>query len=60
MFVAGIRRGYQEEFHQAVAEAMRVYAGEVSRLVATWPASSVVVVGWTSATPFIVGDDLLG
>ena len=32
MFVAGVRRSYQEELHQTVAEAMRVYAGQISRL----------------------------
>ena len=27
MFVASVRKGYHEEFQQAIAEAMRVYAG---------------------------------
>ena len=55
-----MRRDYQEEFHQAVAEAMHVYAGQVSRLDAAWPPSSAVVAGSSSAVPFVVGEDLLG
>ena len=59
MFVAGVRRGYQEELHQAVAEAMRVYAGQISRLDAAWPSSSTVVSGSSNTAPFVVGEDLL-
>ena len=59
MFVAGVRRGYQEELHQAVAEAMRVYAGQISRLDAAWPSSSTVVPGSSNTAPFVVGEDLL-
>ena len=71
MFVAGLRREYQDGFHQAVAEAMNVYANQVSRLEATWPQSSTrldvtwpqssaVAAGSSAAVPFFVGDDLLG
>ena len=71
MFVAGLRREYQDGFHQAVAEAMSVYANQVSRLEATWPQSSSrldvtwpqaspVAAGSSAAVPLFVGDDLLG
>ena len=60
MFVAGLRREYQDGVHQAVAEAMSVYANQVSRLEATWPQSSTVAAGSSSAVPLFVGDDLLG
>ena len=71
MFVAGLRREYQDSFNQAVAEAMSVYANQVSRLEATWPQSSsrldvvwpqssTVAAGSSSAVPLFVGDDLLG
>ena len=71
MFVAGLRREYQDGFHQAVAEAMSVYANQVSRLEATWPQtstrldvtwpqSSTVAAGSSAAVPLFVGDDLLG
>ena len=59
MFVAGVRRGYHEEFQQAIAEAMRVYTGQISRLDAAWPPSSTVVPGSSNATPLVVGEDLL-
>ena len=35
MFVAGVRKGYEEEFHRAIAEAMVTYANQVSKLEAT-------------------------
>jgi len=71
MFVAGLRREYQDGFHQAVADTMNVYANQVSRLEATWPQSSTrldvtwpqsstVAAGSSSAVPLFVGDDLLG
>ena len=59
MFVASVRKGYHEEFQQAIAEAMRVYAGQISRLDAAWPPSSTVVPGSSNATPLVVGEDLL-
>ena len=58
MFVAGVRRNYQDEFYQAVAEVMRVYAGQTSRIEAAWPSSSTVVPGSSNA-PFVVDEDLL-
>ena len=60
MFVAGLRREYQEGFHRSVADAMTVYANQVSRLEATWPQSSAVAAGSSAAVPLFVGDDLLG
>ena len=59
MFVASVRKGYHEESQQAIAEAMRVYAGQISRLDAAWPPSSTVVPGSSNATPLVVGEDLL-
>ena len=59
MFVASVRKGYHEEFQQAIAEATRVYAGQISRLDAAWPPSSTVVPGSSDATPLVVGEDLL-
>ena len=35
LLVAGLRREYQEGFHRAVADAMSVYANQVTRLEAT-------------------------
>ena len=60
MFVAGVRKGYEEEFHRAIAEAMVTYANQVSKLEATWPQSSAVAAGSSAAVPLFVGDDLLG
>ena len=59
MFVADLRHTYQEELHQVVGEAMRVYAGQISRLDAAWPSSSAVVPGSSNA-PLVVDEDLLG
>lgn len=59
MFVASVRKGYHEEFQQAIAEAMRVYTSQISRLDAAWPPSSTVVPGSSNATPLVVGEDLL-
>ena len=60
MLVAGLRREYQEGFHRAVADAMSVYANQVTRLEATWPQSSTTAAGSSAAVPLFVGDDLLG
>ena len=57
MFVAGVRRSYQEEFHQSVADTMQVYSNQVVRLEATWSSSSTA--GSSAAMPVVVSDDLL-
>ena len=60
MFLAGIRKGYQEEFHRAIADAMGVYPNQVARFETTWPQSSTVAAGSRETVPFVVGDDFLG
>ena len=60
MFVAGVRKGFEEEFHRAISEAMVTYANQVSKLDATWPQSSAVAAGSSTVVPLFVGDDLLG
>ena len=60
MFVAGVRKGYEEKFHRSISEAMVTYANQISKLEATWPQSSFVSAGSSAAVPLFVGDDLLG
>ena len=33
MFVAGVRKGYEEEFHRSISEAMDTYAKQITKLV---------------------------
>ncbi len=57
LFVAGLRRGYHEEFLAKVAEAMRVHHDQVTSLDTVWPSSSTS--GSSSVVPIIIGDDLI-
>ena len=60
MFVAGVRKGYEEEFHRSISEAMSTYANQITKLEATWSQSSSVSAGSSASVPLFVGDDLLG
>ena len=60
MFIAGVRKGYEEEFHRAISDAMVTYANQVSKLESTWSKPSAVAPGSSTAVPLFVGDDLLG
>ena len=60
MFVAGVRKGYEEEFHRSISEAMSTYANQITKLEATCPQSSSVAAGSSASVPLFVGDDLLG
>ena len=60
MFVVGVRKGYEEEFHRSISEAMATYVNQIAKLEATWPQSSTVAAGSSASVPLFVGDDLLG
>ena len=53
-FVASMRRSHQDEFHATVAEAVRHYQGQITRLDADWPPATTTVEGSNSS--FLVDD----
>ena len=57
-FVAELMRRYEEEFHAAVAEVMRVRHDQVTRLDTIWPSSSTA--GSSSVVPILIKDDVVG